>query len=165
MPKYGGRLSVTDARASEQAVLAEPHKVIIGYARVSTDGRTLDAQQSALSAAGAEWVFAEKVSGAITDRRQLAKALAALAPGDTLIVTKLDRLARSTRDLLNTLDAIGSDGASFRSLGDFLGRAHHWPNPQRLTIFGSDRRHSGHFWRTLEMSKMTRPGHRRPDLL
>jgi predicted site-specific integrase-resolvase len=73
---------------------------ILGYARVSTDGQTLDAQQAALAAAGAQRVFAEKISGAVTDRRQLAKALAALAPGDTLIVTKLDRLARSTRDLL-----------------------------------------------------------------
>jgi DNA invertase Pin-like site-specific DNA recombinase len=63
-------------------------------------------------------VFAEKVSGAKTDRAQLARALAALAEGDTLIVTKLDRLARSTRDLLNTLDAIGKAGASFKSLGD-----------------------------------------------
>jgi DNA invertase Pin-like site-specific DNA recombinase len=93
-------------------------KVIIGYARVSTDGQTLDAQQSALTAAGAERVFAEKVSGAVTDRRQLTKAIGALGAGDILIVTKLDRLARSTRDLLNTLDAIGKAGATFRSLGD-----------------------------------------------
>ena len=92
--------------------------MIIGYARVSTDGQTLDAQQAALTAAGAQRVFAEKISGAVTDRRQLAKAIAALAPGDTLIVTKLDRLARSTRDLLNTLDTIGKAGASFRSLAD-----------------------------------------------
>jgi hypothetical protein len=91
---------------------------ILGYARVSTDGQTLDAQQAALAAAGAQRVFAEKINGAVTDRRQLAKALAALAPGDTLIVTKLDRLTRSTRDLLNTLDAIGKAGATFRSLGD-----------------------------------------------
>ena len=92
--------------------------MIVGYARVSTDGQTLDAQQGALRAAGATSVFSEKVSGAKTDRAQLAKAIAALAEGDTLIVTKLDRLARSTRDLLNTLDAIGKAGASFRSLGD-----------------------------------------------
>jgi DNA invertase Pin-like site-specific DNA recombinase len=92
--------------------------VIIAYARVSTDGQTLDAQQAALAAAGAERVFAEKVSGAVTDRRQLAKAIGALCPGDTLIVTKLDRLARSTRDLLNSLDAIGKAGATFKSLGD-----------------------------------------------
>jgi DNA invertase Pin-like site-specific DNA recombinase len=77
--------------------------MIIGYARVSTDGQTLDAQHSALANAGAERVFSEKVSGAKTDRQQLARALATLALGDTLVVCKLDRLARSTRDLLNTL--------------------------------------------------------------
>jgi DNA invertase Pin-like site-specific DNA recombinase len=75
-------------------------------------------QQAALAAAGCAKVFAEKQSGAKTDRTQLARALAALAPGDTLVVCKLDRLARSTRDLLNTLDAIGKAGASFKSLGD-----------------------------------------------
>ena len=57
-------------------------------------------------------------SGAYTDRPQLAKAIAALAEGDCLVVCKLDRLARSTRDLLNTLDAIGKAGATFKSLGD-----------------------------------------------
>jgi DNA invertase Pin-like site-specific DNA recombinase len=92
--------------------------MIVGYARVSTDGQTLDAQQSALRQAGATQVYAEKISGVVTDRKALGKALAALGPGDTLIVTKLDRLARSTRDLLNSLDAIGKAGATFRSLGD-----------------------------------------------
>jgi DNA invertase Pin-like site-specific DNA recombinase len=90
----------------------------IGYARVSTDGQTLDAQQAALTNAGCTKVFAEKQSGAKTDRAQLAKAIATLAPGDTLVVCKLDRLARSTRDLLNTLAAVGEAGASFKSLGD-----------------------------------------------
>ena len=92
--------------------------MIVGYARVSTDGQTLDAQQSALVDAGCEKVFAEKQSGAKTDRQQLAKAIAALAEGDTLIVTKLDRLARSTRDLLNTLATISDKGSTFKSLGD-----------------------------------------------
>src|SRR5215471_4910688 len=92
--------------------------MIVGYARVSTDGQTLDAQQAALREAGATRVFSEKVSGAKTDRQQLAKAIAALGPGDTLVVCKLDRLARSTRDLLNTLAAVGEAGASFKSLGD-----------------------------------------------
>jgi DNA invertase Pin-like site-specific DNA recombinase len=92
--------------------------MIIGYARVSTDGQTLDAQQSALQSAGCERVFAEKQSGTKTDRAQLAKAMASLAAGDTLVVCKLDRLARSTRDLLNTLAAIGDKGAAFKSLGD-----------------------------------------------
>jgi DNA invertase Pin-like site-specific DNA recombinase len=92
--------------------------MIVGYARVSTDGQTLDAQQAALREAGCERVFAEKQSGAKTDRAALAKAIAALTAGDTLIVTKLDRLARSTRDLLNTLAGIAEAGATFRSLGD-----------------------------------------------
>ena len=92
--------------------------MIKGYARVSTDGQTLDAQQAALQAAGAERVFAEKQSGVKTDRAALARCMASLESGDTLLVTKLDRLARSTRDLLNTLDAIGKAGAGFKSLGD-----------------------------------------------
>jgi DNA invertase Pin-like site-specific DNA recombinase len=92
--------------------------VIVGYARVSTDGQTLDAQQASLTAAGAERVFAEKVSGAIADRKALGRAIAALGAGDVLLVTRLDRLARSTRDLLNVLDAVGKAGAGFRSLGD-----------------------------------------------
>jgi DNA invertase Pin-like site-specific DNA recombinase len=92
--------------------------MIMGYARVSTGGQTLDAQHSALTEAGAERVFSEKQSGAKTDRAQLAKAIAALTVGDTLVVCKLDRLARSTRDLLNTLAAVADAGATFKSLGD-----------------------------------------------
>jgi DNA invertase Pin-like site-specific DNA recombinase len=90
----------------------------IGYARVSTDGQSLTAQDAVLREAGATQVFAEKISGAVTDRKALARAIASLGTGDTLIVAKLDRLARSTRDLLNTLDAIGKAGATFKSLGD-----------------------------------------------
>jgi len=92
--------------------------MIIGYARVSTDSQMLDAQQTALQQAGAERIFVEKISGAKSDRPQLAAAIATLGRGDMLIVCKLDGLARSTRDLLNTLDAIGKAGASFRSLSD-----------------------------------------------
>jgi DNA invertase Pin-like site-specific DNA recombinase len=92
--------------------------MIVGYARVSTDGQSLDAQQSALTAAGATQVYSEKISGVVTDRKQLAKAIAALGPGDVLLVTRLDRLARSTRDLLNTLDAVSKAQAGFRSLAD-----------------------------------------------
>lgn len=91
---------------------------IYGYARVSTDGQTLDAQRAALTQAGASKVFEETASGARADRRQLARAIKQLAPGDVLMVTRLDRLARSTRDLLNILDAIGKSGALFRSLAD-----------------------------------------------
>jgi DNA invertase Pin-like site-specific DNA recombinase len=92
--------------------------MIIGNARVSTDGQTLDCQQAELRQAGVEKIYSEKISGAITDRPVLAKAIAALGNGDCLIVTKLDRLARSTRDLLNTLAAIAAAGASFKSLSD-----------------------------------------------
>jgi DNA invertase Pin-like site-specific DNA recombinase len=92
--------------------------MIIGYARVSTDGQTLDAQEAALKAAGAEKVFAEKISGAVTDRKALAKAIADLNEGDVLLVTRLDRVARSTRDLLNVLASISEKGAGFRSIAD-----------------------------------------------
>jgi DNA invertase Pin-like site-specific DNA recombinase len=68
--------------------------------------------------AGCKKVFREVASGAQTDRRQLRRALDQLAAGDVLMVTRLDRLARSTRDLLNTLAAISDKGAGFRSLGD-----------------------------------------------
>jgi DNA invertase Pin-like site-specific DNA recombinase len=67
---------------------------------------------------GADKVFAEKVSGAKTDRRQLQRAMEALGAGDVLLVTRLDRLARSTRDLLNVLAAISEKGAGFRSIAD-----------------------------------------------
>ena len=90
----------------------------IGYARVSTDGQTLDAQHAALITAGAERVFAEKVSGAVLERKALVRALAALGSGDVLLVTRLDRLARSTRDLLNVIDTIAKAGAGFRLLAD-----------------------------------------------
>jgi DNA invertase Pin-like site-specific DNA recombinase len=89
-----------------------------GYARVSTDGQTLTAQEAQLQAVGCAKVYSEKASGAKTDRSALAKALARVEQGDVLVVTRLDRLARSTRDLLNTLDTITKKGAGFRSLAD-----------------------------------------------
>jgi DNA invertase Pin-like site-specific DNA recombinase len=92
--------------------------MIYGYARVSTDGQSVDAQVKQLRAAGAETVFRETASGAKSDRRQLARAINSLGEGDTLLVTRLDRLARSTRDLLNTLAQIADKGAGFRSLAD-----------------------------------------------
>lgn len=91
---------------------------IVGYCRVSTDGQTLDAQIAELKAAGATRMFAEKQSGARSDRPQLRKAIEALGEGDTLIVTRLDRLARSTRDLLNVLHEVDEKDARFRSLHD-----------------------------------------------
>jgi DNA invertase Pin-like site-specific DNA recombinase len=92
--------------------------MIYGYARVSTDGQSVAAQVAALEAAGAARVFRETASGAKTERAGLRRALAALERGDVLLVTRLDRLARSTRDLLNTLAAVADRKAGFRSLGD-----------------------------------------------
>src|SRR6476660_1406747 len=90
----------------------------LGYARVSTNGQDLAAQEAELTAAGCAKVFKEKVSGAKTDRAELAKAIRRLEPGDVLIVTRLDRLARSTRDLLNVLATVAEREAGFRSLKD-----------------------------------------------
>jgi DNA invertase Pin-like site-specific DNA recombinase len=92
--------------------------MIRGYARVSTDGQSVDAQVKALRAAGAEKVYRETASGARADRTQLRRALDHLGKGDVLMVTRLNRLARSTRDLLNTLAEITGQGAGFRSLHD-----------------------------------------------
>ena len=92
--------------------------IIYGYARVSTRGQTLNAQRAALVAAGAVNVFHETASGIKRDRKELSKARVALSAGDMLIVTRLERLARSTRDLLNILDTVARAGALFRSLGD-----------------------------------------------
>jgi hypothetical protein len=89
-----------------------------GYARVSTDGQSVTAQVAALRKHGAGKVFREVASGAKTDRAQLRRLLDVLDAGDVLLVTRLDRLARSTRDLLNTLAAITSKKAGFQSLGD-----------------------------------------------
>jgi DNA invertase Pin-like site-specific DNA recombinase len=90
----------------------------LGYARVSTTGQDLTAQVSELQAVGCTKVYREKMSGAKADRPELHKLVRALEPDDVLIVTRLDRLARSTRDLLNILDQIAQAGAGFRSLRD-----------------------------------------------
>jgi DNA invertase Pin-like site-specific DNA recombinase len=93
---------------------------IISYARVSTQGQDLTGQLEALKHAGAGTIFREKVSGVRADRPQLAKLMAKLMPGDIVIVTKLDRLGRSTRELLELIEHIGKAGAAFRSLDDPL---------------------------------------------
>ena len=92
--------------------------MIYGYARVSTDGQSVDVQVRALRAAGCATVFREVASGAKTDRASLAQLVGQLAADDVVMVTRLDRLARSTRDLLNILKAVADKGAAFRSLGD-----------------------------------------------
>ena len=91
---------------------------VFGYARVSTNGQGLAGQVAELMAAGCAKVFKEKASGAKTDRPELARVIRGLEDGDVLMVTRLDRLARSTRDLLNVLDAVAKQGAGFKSLKD-----------------------------------------------
>jgi DNA invertase Pin-like site-specific DNA recombinase len=91
---------------------------VYGYARVSTNGQSLETQKQQLRAAGCEKIFAETASGAKTNRAALKRAVTSLAVRDVLVVTRLDRLARSTRDLLNILAALAERGVGFRSLGD-----------------------------------------------
>ena len=90
----------------------------IGYARISTSGQTLDAQLEQLGAAGCDSVFKETMSGARSDRPELRKALATLSEGDVLVITRLDRLARSTRDLLDIVHEIETNGAKLKALTD-----------------------------------------------
>ena len=89
-----------------------------GYARVSTRDQDLSGQLAELEAAGCVHIHREKLSGARTDRPELARALARLGTGDVLMVTRLDRLARSTRDLLNVINEVSARGAGFKSLKD-----------------------------------------------
>jgi DNA invertase Pin-like site-specific DNA recombinase len=96
----------------------EGEMAVYGYARVSTRDQDLAGQVAELQAAGCGNIFREKASGAKTDRPELAKLIRRLDAGDVLVVTRLDRLARSTRDLLNILDAVVKAGAGFKSLKD-----------------------------------------------
>ena len=88
----------------------------IGYARVSTEDQSLDIQIGILKKAGCKKIFEEKRSGVGRDRPQLLKMIRSLKKGDIVVVHRLDRLARSTRVLLETIDSIGSAGGKFLSL-------------------------------------------------
>ena len=90
----------------------------IGYARVSTEDQNLDGQLDALKAAGADRIFADKITGSARSRPELDRLLDQLRQGDVITVTKYDRLARSLRDLLDIVDAIQAHGAGFRSLAE-----------------------------------------------
>jgi DNA invertase Pin-like site-specific DNA recombinase len=102
--------------------MVETHheKRLIGYARVSTYGQTLDAQLEQLRAAGCSSrnIYREKVTGARADRRELNRMLGKLAPGDVVTVTRIDRLARSTFDLFAIVKQIVDAKAQFRSLAE-----------------------------------------------
>jgi DNA invertase Pin-like site-specific DNA recombinase len=117
MPKPHPFATAPAPKGRARAVL-KPAVRVYGYARVSTGGQSVDAQTRQLRAAGAGKVFREVASGAAVDRPQLRRLLSEVVSGDVVMVTRLDRLARSTRDLLNTLAAITEKKAGFRSLGD-----------------------------------------------
>src|ERR1700752_2611013 len=95
-----------------------PEKRLLGFARVSPTGKTLDSQLEQLRAAGcgSRNIYREKVTGARPDRGQLNRMLGKLAPGDVVMVTRIDRLARSTFDLFGIVKRIGDAKAHFRSL-------------------------------------------------
>jgi DNA invertase Pin-like site-specific DNA recombinase len=90
----------------------------IGYARVSTSDQNLDLQLKALKKAGCQKIFREKVSGFSRQRPEFQRMLDQIRTGDTIVVWKLDRLARSTRDLLNTMETISEAGGKFQSLSE-----------------------------------------------
>ena len=90
----------------------------IGYARVSTLDQNLDLQLKALKKEGCEKIFREKVSGITRHRPEFQRMLDQVRQGDTIIVWKLDRLARSTRDLLNTMETLSESGAKFQSISE-----------------------------------------------
>ena len=92
----------------------------LGYARVSTQDQDTQAQITALNAARCEWIFQEKASGGRWDRPELHRLLGQLRPGDVVVVWKLDRLSRSLKDLLLTLEKIEEAGADFQSLTEAI---------------------------------------------
>src|SRR5258705_3721797 len=96
----------------------EAEMAYFGYARVSTSGQSLTAQLAELKGANCARIYQEKISGARMDRKQLSRLIAELDKVDVLVVTRLDRLARSTRDLLNLLGAVAEKDAGFKSLRD-----------------------------------------------
>jgi len=96
----------------------EPKNRRLGYARVSTYGQTLDAQLEQLKADGCAKIYREKASGAQADRRELLRMLKAIAAGDVVTVTRIDRLARSTFDLFAIVKQIVDAGGQFRSLAE-----------------------------------------------
>jgi DNA invertase Pin-like site-specific DNA recombinase len=94
--------------------------MLIGYARVSTVDQNLGLQRDALTEAGCTRLFTEQLSGAVTDRPELQQALQFARSGDTLVVWKLDRLARSVKQLIDTVEKLRTRGIGFRSLTEAL---------------------------------------------
>jgi DNA invertase Pin-like site-specific DNA recombinase len=92
----------------------------IGYARVSSDDQNLDLQRDALKAASCERIYEEKESGGKADRPELQRLIEALRPGDTLVVWRLDRLGRSLKHLIETVETLEAQGTGFQSLTESI---------------------------------------------
>ncbi len=92
--------------------------MILGYARVSTSDQSLDGQRDALEKAGAGRLYADTITGTARPRPELDRLFDQLRPGDVVVVTKYDRLARSLKDLLEIVEAIKGKGGGFRSLAE-----------------------------------------------
>jgi len=112
----------------------------IGYARVSTQDQKLDLQLKALESAGCQEIFREKASGATRTRPEFQRMFDQIRSDDTIVVWKLDRFARSTRDLLNTMEALGDTGAKFQSLSGTMGEYY---DPRRQNDYDRLRRDCG----------------------
>jgi DNA invertase Pin-like site-specific DNA recombinase len=94
--------------------------MLIGYARVSTDDQNPELQLKALKAAGCKKLFVEKASGALRDRPQLTSAIDYARSGDTIVVWKLDRLARSLKQLIETVERLETEKVGFKSLTEAI---------------------------------------------
>jgi DNA invertase Pin-like site-specific DNA recombinase len=108
------------ASAPPPSVAPVSKGILVGYARVSTQDQSTDLQLDVLAKAGCARVFSESASGAQRDRPELARALDTMRPGDTLVVWKLDRLARSLKQLIETVEFLKGKGIGFRSLTESI---------------------------------------------
>jgi hypothetical protein len=132
-----GRLN---ARIFAKAKKRSATTVKIGYARVSTRDQNLDLQLKALKKAGCEKIFREKLSGFTRQRPEFQRMVDQIPPGDTIIVWKLDRLARSTRDLLNTVETINEAAGKFQSLSEPWANTTTHAGKMIMTVFAGHRR-------------------------
>ena len=133
-------------------------QLLLGYARVSTDDQDLTNQRAELHAAGCTKLFSEKITGTRRDRPELVRMLDHLRHGDIVTVTRLDRLARSTRDLLEIAERIHATGAGLRSLAEPWADTTTPAGRMVLTIFAG----IAEFERSLHRSHQKRPN-RRPS--
>lgn len=120
----------------EKTAHSEPPARLVGYARVSTSGQTLEAQIEQLTAAGCRPIFRETASGAKADRKELGKLFKELQPGDLVVVTRIDRLARSMFDLFRIVRDIADAGAHFRSLAEPMVDTHTSTGRMILAVLG-----------------------------